>query len=360
MAVITKKSKPQMSFPPFSVFKKVFSLWISVAVCLSFSSCENKQEEKKANPVFALNTVFEQKLWGSEDKVFSDNVLLLKEYEAVFSHTFSSSEVYDLNQSGEGEISDKLKKLIIASLKASEDTNGAFDFTYGALFDLWDFEKGIKPTETEIAEALSQGGYEKPTFSENSFSLNGTKLNFGGIAKGAAVGEMLKSYVDSSVEGGVISCSSAVGVCGSKPDGSLFKIGIRHPEKTNEHLALLEITDCLISTSGDYERFFTDEDGEKYHHIIDTKTGYPVKTDIRSVTVVADITGKDDLFTLGAYTDALSTALFSMGMTEDTFRLLDEYSMEAVFVTDTAVFVTDGLCDSITVTSSHTLKKAVG
>lgn len=360
MAVLTKREKPQLGFPSFSVLRKIAAVLLCVCMSLSLPSCEKKTEAVKADPVFAFNTVFEQKIWGNEEGLFDRTEALLKENEQIFSHTFSGSALYRLNESGEGEMGYKLSSLMHTAVRAYILSGGAFDPALGHLCDLWDFEKKTEPSEEDILNALKASGADKLVIESGSIQLNGVKLNLGGIAKGAAVGEILKAYKDSSVTGGVISCSSAVGVCGKKPDGSLFKIGIRDPDKENEHLALIEITNCLISTSGDYERYFLSESGERYHHILDSKTGYPVKTDLRSVTVVADITDQDNLFTVGAFTDAVSTALFSMGMSEEAFSLLEELSMEAVFVTDTEIFVTEGLQGKLTVTGDRELKRAVG
>ena len=356
MAVITKKSKPQMSFPSFFIYKKIFSFVLSVAACLNFTSCEAKQEVKKANSVFALNTVFEQKIYGEENGLFSQNASMLHQNELIFSHTLAEAELYKLNESGQGTLSEKLLSLVKVSNDVYKKSNGAFDIALGNLCDLWDFDEGVKPLSEEISFALNNSGSDKLELNENEIKLNGVKLNLGGIAKGAAVGEMLEAYKQNRVNGGIISCSSAIGVIGSK-NGDLFKIGVRDPDDVNGQIGVLEITDCLISTSGDYERSFIIE-GEKYHHILDAKTGYPVKTNIRSVTVVADITNQSDLFTVGAYTDALSTALFSMGVNEESLALLESYSMQAIFVTDNEIYITNGLKSKFT-SSSHRELKAV-
>lgn len=356
MAVITKKSKPQMSFPPFCFLKKTLSLLICGAVCLNFVSCENKEEVKKANSVFALNTVFEQKIYGEEEGLFSVTAKILNENELIFSHTLAQSELYKLNEAGQGNLSEKLFKVVKISEDVYKKSNGAFDIALGNLCDLWDFENGVKPSDVDIAPALQDCGTDKLSLDGTEITLNNVKLNAGGIAKGATVGEMLEEYRKSKVKGGIISCSSAIGIMGSK-NGEPFKIGVRDPDNVNGQIGILKITDCIISTSGDYERYF-ESGGEKYHHILDGETGYPVKTDIRSVTVVAFTEKETDLFTLGAYTDALSTALFSMGVNESSLSLLESYGMEAIFVTDNEIYVTGGLKDKFT-SSSHRELKAV-
>jgi thiamine biosynthesis lipoprotein len=91
-------------------------------------------------------------------------------------------------------------------------------------------------------------------------------------------------------------------VFGRKPDGSPWKVGVQDPRHPDRAMASMELTDCAVSTSGDYERFFT-RDGVIYHHILDPETLFPAR-ECRSVTVIGDH---------GLYADALSTGAFVMG-----------------------------------------------
>ena len=132
---------------------------------------------------------------------------------------------------------------------------------------------------------------------------------------------------------------------GKKPDGKPWKIGIANPrtEDGESYLGSLTIDGtCSISTSGDYEKYVI-EDGVRYHHILDSKTGYPAESGLISVTIVCED---------GWLSDGLSTACFVLGY-EDSLPLLETYQAEAVFVTeDKEVIVTDGLKDMFTLTDS--------
>ena len=125
---------------------------------------------------------------------------------------------------------------------------------------------------------------------------------------------------------------------GTKPDGSPWHVGIRHPRRENSLIGLVSVADRAVVTSGDYQRYFLGNSGKRYHHILDPFAGYPAESGLVSVTVVAH-SSMD--------ADALSTILFIAGM-EKGLELLKRFSgAEAVFVdSDLQVYVTEGLKDS--------------
>ena len=296
-------------------------------------SCAD-QSGLTAPKVFAFDTVFTQTLYGDgESDIFGTVAVMLDSDEKIYSRTDPESELYKLNHAGDAErlrISEKLTFALNTAERISALTGGAFDPHLGAVSDLWDFEKAVVPDGSAIGSALAAR----------------TVTDLGGIAKGIETGEILKAYKKAGFFGGVVSCSSSVGVFGQKTDGSIFKVALRDPGGDGG-LAVLTLTDAIISTSGDYERYFIGSDGVRYHHIIDPKTGYPAQNGLHSVTVVARFTDSDDLSYVGALTDAMSTAAFIMGANEKTYALLKELGLDAVFISDEEVTVTGGLRDVI-------------
>ena len=126
-----------------------------------------------------------------------------------------------------------------------------------------------------------------------------------------------------------------IGVFGTKPNSEKFKIGICDPDDASGVVGYLSISSGFISVSGDYERYF-EENGERYHHIIDPATGYPAKSDVRSVAVYANN---------GAAADALSTALFVMGEEKALeFYGENKIAFEAIIINKNhEIILTDGV-----------------
>ena len=134
---------------------------------------------------------------------------------------------------------------------------------------------------------------------------------------------------------GIVSMGGNIGVFGSKGNETLYKIGIKDPHKTDSVVGYFYAGGGFVSVSGDYERYF-EENGQRYHHIIDPSTGYPVDNGLSSVICYTQN---------GASADALSTALFVMGLEEAlAFYQEGSISFEAIFITeDYEIHMTDGI-----------------
>ena len=177
---------------------------------------------------------------------------------------------------------------------------------------------------------------------------DGAKLNLGSAGKGIALDEAVKRIDEINSQGGkitgaVISVGGSVATYGLPKKGKSWNVGIRDPYKTeNDYFAVLSLTDAFISTSGDYEKKFTAEDGKTYFHILDLTTGYPVQTELTSVTIKAPT---------GLLSDALSTLCFILGK-EESLPILEKYNADAVFVyKDKTVFATDGIKPYLKITN---------
>ena len=164
-------------------------------------------------------------------------------------------------------------------------------------------------------------------------------LDLGALGKGYACDIAVQQYKKAGVSG-IIAVGGSIGVNGTKPGDEPFNVGIRDPfsENTSNVFASVVLKSGFISTSGSYEKYFM-KDNTLYHHILDTRNGYPAETDIVSVTVVCDS---------GMYSDMLSTACFILGV-EKSKPLLEKYNAEAIFVKkDKQVTMTEGLRGLVT------------
>jgi len=196
-------------------------------------------------------------------------------------------------------------------MEYSKLTNGAFDFSLFHLTDLWGFSSshGPKiPLREEIEYALKNSGYKNVIVNNNSIKLlNNVSLDFGGIAQGKIIGEIAGYFIKNGLKDFLINASGDIYIKGKFKNERLWKIAIADPFDANNYIGNIQLSDICIITSGDYEKFITGEDGIKYHHIINPKTGYPAINGVHSVTVISKNPAK---------TDALATAVFVMGERE--------------------------------------------
>ena len=139
-----------------------------------------------------------------------------------------------------------------------------------------------------------------------TFGIPGMEIDLGGIAKGYTSSRVMEIFKEYGVEHGLVSLGGNVQALGGKQDGNPWRVAIQNPESELDYLGVLEIADKCVITSGGYERFF-EQDGVRYHHIIDPRTGSPADSGIISSTIISSD---------GALADGLSTSLFIMGLEE--------------------------------------------
>lgn len=202
-----------------------------------------------------------------------------------------------------------LEALISRSLRLADQTDGAFDPTWAALWGLWDFraERPQLPDPAEISARLPLVDFRRVELDTAAHTVRlpetGMKLGLGGIAKGYALDLAVAQLHEAGVRDFLLQAGGQV-YAGGQKEGASWRTGIRHPRGGPEEIfGVMALSDRSASTSGDYERFF-ELDGRRYHHVLDPRTGWPAK-EARSVTVVAaDAT----------LADGLSTALMVMGL----------------------------------------------
>ncbi len=315
-----------------------------VALLVLLSGCAEGKAERQ---IYIMDTVCNISVSGEGcEETVGQIEDLLEEVDLMCSPTREESEVNVLNRAAsEGvapssELLDMLKK----GQEISSETDGAFDITLGKLIELWDIGGANNiPNDSQIADALSMCGAEKLEIEGDTVRLlNGCTVNLGGIAKGYAAGRAMEILRENNATRALLSLGGNICVWGEKEDGTPWKIGVRDPNgSASDYIGILELRDTVIAVSGDYERFF-EKDGVLYHHIIDSSTGKPAQSDIRSVSVVC----RD-----GARADALSTALFVMGKERalEFWRNSDDF--ECIIVgNDMEVIVTQGLSDKLHLT----------
>lgn len=268
---------------------------------------------------------------------------------SVLSWRKEGSDVYRINK-GSGtqvSVSPDTVKIIGQCIDISDDCGGVFDITIGNVTKLWDFGGNNQrlPSDDEIKTALGSVGYKNVSISGNAVQIKkGQSLDLGAVGKGF-VCDKIKELLDKGrTKSAVVSVGGSLLIYGNRT----FSVGIINPDNDKQSMGTLKLKDTCVSTSGNYEKYF-EQDGKRYHHILNATTGYPATSEFKSVTVVCES---------GLISDALSTVCYIAGYRKSV-EILKKFDAEAVFIfNNNAVRVTDGLSGKFTVTDdSYTLDK---
>lgn len=320
---------------------------IYVSACGKFETVPNKNSETVPyeSEDFAMGTVIKQRIYGNNAEEISKKVIArIRDIEDDMTINKSGGEMNRLNAFAGIDFVEMNEDSIYILEKAKEFSkisNGAFNIMVGPLVKEWDVfsDNPSVPSMENIHSLLKLVDYEDVEINEieSKAKLEEKKqaVDLGGIAKGFAGDEAIELYREHNVESAFISIGGNIVLLGGKPDGSLFKVGIRNPRgPEGSYIGVISAKDKAIVSSGDYQRYF-EKDGVRYHHIIDPRTGYPADSGLIGTTVVSD---------LSIDADALSTAAFVLGL-EKGMELIEKLEgVEAVFVTnDKKVYITEGL-----------------
>lgn len=322
-------------------FKKIIIPVFAVLLVISifaFSFFDSMMSDADGS-TFAMGSPVTVKIYGERngDEMIEPALETVKLLEKTYlSHSLSGSAISILNKENEIVSSDWFTDYIKKCIDLS-DKSERFTLFSGELKELWKIEEGgYVPSDDEILQALENLKGASVKIENNTIITKGGKLDLGALGKGTACDEVIGYLKKHNVENALVTVGGSVGVMG---DDS-YTIGVRDPfGGQNEYFAILNVTNCFISTSGDYEKFF-ERDGIRYSHIFDATTGKPVQNDITSVTVVAEN---------GTLSDFLSTAIFAEGI-ENGMMLADEFGAEVIIVKkDKSVLVSDGIKDKLTI-----------
>lgn len=318
-------------------------LLLLLAVLAALPGCSG-EEQTTRRELFAMDTVMTFTIYQPEAEQIAHSIEKeILRLEQLFSVTDENSDITNINQNGGAPVTvaADTAALVQASLALAAETDGLFDISIYPLVEAWGFTKEAKavPTEDTIQRLLPLVDYQNVTITGNQIQLKpGMALDAGGIAKGYAADRAAQLMQQAGCSGGVLSLGGNVLTVGEKPDGSLFRIALQDPQDAAKTLGTLSLPGGrAVVTSGDYQRYF-EQNGKRYHHILDPRTGYPAENEFTSVTVVT---------ASAARADAIATALFVMGLEQAKEFVNRTEDIEAVFVTkEQQIFYTKGLADS--------------
>ena len=240
----------------------------------------------------------------------------------------ADSELSRINRdAGRGAVSlsAEMTTLLARAAAFSALTQGAFDITYAAAGQLYDYRARVHPDGDALAQAQAAVGWRHLELDERAgtvrFLKPGMRIDLGGFAKGHAVDNAAALLVRRGIRHAMVSAGGDSRVVGDRR-GRPWMIGVRHPRRAeNEVVAMLPLEDASVSTSGDYERCF-DEGGTRFHHLIDPATGRSPQG-VHSVTVIADD---------GLTSEALSKAVFVLGVERGLALVEAQRGVDAVIV----------------------------
>ncbi|MGC3982578.1 MAG: FAD:protein FMN transferase [Steroidobacteraceae bacterium] len=278
--------------------------------CLCFSSAHAEWVSRTDDGIMGTRMVVE--VWtdttaqGNQaiDAVL-DEMRRLDESMSTYKPTSEVSKVNAEAAKHPVKISKELFDLLTKAVEFSRLTNGAFDITYASVGFMYDFRQHEKPTDQQIKSALPAVNYKHLSLDAKQqtikFTQAGVRIDLGGIAKGYAVDRGIALLQARGISHALVTAGGDSRIIGDR-FGKPWVVGIRHPDDANKVIARIPLQDTALSTSGDYERYF-DEDGVRYHHIIDPKTGKSASK-VRSATIIAPT---------ATQTDGLSKTAFVLG-----------------------------------------------
>ena len=340
-------------------WKKIIA--IGLTGCFLFSGCaeqrqnaqkmgeEGTQEDSYESTTFAMDTVMTFHIVDPDgEELLIDAEQEVKRLEKLFSVTDEDSDIEQINDNA-GDKAVTVSADTLALLKAGKQlgkaTNNAFDMAIYPIVKAWGFTENeyTIPTQETLDALLPLTKISDVTIDEDASTVylekEGMAVDLGGIAKGYASDKLAELLKKKGVKSAWLSLGGNVCAIGTKPDGSPWRIAVQNPADENDYVGVVEISDACAVTSGGYQRYF-EENGKKYHHIIDPATGKPAESGLTSVTIIC----KD-----GTKADALSTALYVMGLDDALAYWKTQDDFEVIFVTEEGeVVATEGLKDSFT------------
>lgn len=288
-------------------------------------------------------------------------------FDKIFKRLTEIEDKMTINKGTNSEVELVNSKAGVDYVKVSADTynviktgkeysglsGGRFDITIGPLVKLWNIgpenPSPKVPAKSDIDAVKKLTDYNKILLNDAEKKVmlkdKNMKIDLGGIAKGYAADECIRILKENKVKHAIVNLGGNVFTLGRKLDGTDWNIGIQNPfGERDSYIGVLKASDKTIVTSGIYERYF-EENGKRYHHILDPKTGYPVENELVGISIIAD---------KSINADALSTSVFSMGLENGMKFVETQKNIEAIFITkDSEVYITSGLKDIFKLTDDR-------
>ena len=244
--------------------------------------------------------------------------------------TYSKNSLLsNINYNKEFIVDTLIKEVFLKSKEIYFETNGLFDCSVAPLVNAWGFgfSKKEKMDSIKVSQLLNIIGFDKVNLKNDSIiKPNKMLLDFNSIAQGYTVDLVAKMLESKGVNNYLVEIGGEIRSKGKNPSNKLWTIGVDKPieeiDSQDRFQFILELANKSLATSGNYRKFFID-DGIKYSHIINPKTGFPAKNRLLSVTVIHDNC---------MHADAYATAFMVMGLKKSKDFISKKQDLEAYFV----------------------------
>ena len=316
--------------------------------CTQTSETKVKEIEPVAETTFLMGTVAKITIYDEvKDKEIFQKIfdkITDIEQRMTINEKYPDSEIIKLNNASGKEyvkLSEDTFYVLEKAKYYSGLSQGKFDITIGPVVKLWNIgsDKARVPSDEEIAAKLPLVDYNQLLLDKENMraKLNqeGMIVDLGAIAKGYAADVAAGILKEAGIKHAIVNLGGNVVALNTKPDGSLWRLGLQDPyEPRGTSMGVVLLNDQTLVSSGTYERYF-EQDGKRYHHLLDPVTGYPGDNGLVSVSIVTK---------QSCDADALSTGAFLLGL-EEGLKLIEELpDTEAIFITaDKKVYVTSGI-----------------
>ena len=211
--------------------------------------------------------------------------------EQKYSRYLDDSVLSSINRasgSPEGVVVDpETQTLLDYSHSCYEQSDGLFDITSGVLRRIWDFKSGVLPSMQQVTNTLHLIGWHKVQWQAPKIVLPiaGMEIDMGGVVKEYAADTCANRCRKSGIKHGLVNMGGDISVIGPHPDGNPWSIGIQNPSDPETAATYVNLSYGALASSGDYQRYMM-IDGQRYSHILNPITGWPVKG-LRAVSVIA-------------------------------------------------------------------------
>lgn len=236
--------------------------------------------------LYALTPEFAQNV---ARQITTDIYRLEQKYSRYRADSFLLRINHVANVGGSIEIDEETVGLLNYAQTCYELSDGLFDITSGILRRAWQFQSSTLPDDKQIQTLLKKIGWQHVNVENATLTFAQAKmeLDFGGIVKEYAADRAATLCLNAGILHGIVNLGGDIKIIGSHPDGKPWRVGIQHPREKSKVWKTVKLKTGALASSGDYERCIV-IDGVRYGHILNPKTGYPVRQ-LAAVSVVADL-----------------------------------------------------------------------